>query len=414
MLGRLRHLIVVLVAALVVGTFSVVVASPASQAAEGRRAGRQAAPVIAGDFPDPTVVRWAGRYVAVGTGPLAPRFVSPTPAGPWRSAGKALPVLPRWARHDTSIWASDLVATRKGWLLYFSALVQGLGPDGRCIGVATAPTPLGAFTAKKRPLVCPSAATAPAASDPVNPAGVPTPAGVIDPDGYTTRNGKRYLTYRTQGLPATIRVVRLNRSGTRAKPGASGVPILASTGVVENPVLLRRGSTWVLLTSEGYYGGCGYRTTYRTAPSLGALAAAPRKTLLQRRTTGLCGPGGADVAGRTLFFHSWTCPSAVPHCKGSRDYHHKAKFMAQRSLFAARLRWTRSGAPRITSYVVPTRNPGVVSASGDEVLPQDPAVAPVPTEPGTPVQPGLLGIPGLPPLLPGVLTGLLGGLLGLP
>jgi arabinan endo-1,5-alpha-L-arabinosidase len=412
--ARGRNRVLVLVAALLLGTTAVVHLAPPSQADEGRRAGRQARPVIAADVPDPTVVRWDGRYVAVGTGPFAPRFVSPAPAGPWRSAGRALAELPGWARRDTSIWASDLVPTKNGWLLYFSALVKGLGTDGRCIGVATASSPLGAFEPAPRPLICPSAAATPPASDPVDPGGAPTPAGVIDPDGYTAGNGRRYLTYRTQGLPATIRVVPLTRSGKRAVPGATGVPVLASTGVVENPVLVRRDSHWVLFTSEGYYGGCGYRTTYRISPSLGGLATAPRQDLLKRASTGLCGPGGADLVGRTLFFHSWTCPSAKPSCKGSRDYHRRAKFMAKRSLFAARLRWTPSGEPRIASYVVPTRNPGVVPASGGEILPQDPAAPPVPDEPGAPVEPGLLGVPGLLPGLPGVLGGLLGGLLGLP
>jgi len=78
----------------------------------------------------------------------------------------------------------------EGWLLYFSALVRGLSPDGRCIGVATAPTPLSSFTPAQRPLVCPSAAEGKPASDPVNPPGVPTPAGVIDPDSHTTAQGR--------------------------------------------------------------------------------------------------------------------------------------------------------------------------------------------------------------------------------
>jgi hypothetical protein len=376
-------------------------AAPAG--ASDRGSGREATPVVSRDFPDPTVVRFEDRLVAVGTGPLAPTMTAPGAAGPWRPAGPALASIPRWAR-GRSIWASDLVRGPDGWLLYFSALVRGLGPDGRCIGVATAPTPLGGFRPTKRPLVCPAAAKGPTGTDRVVPPGLVTPAGVIDPDGYTTPGGRRYLTYRTQGLPATIRIVRLDPSGLRARKHATGAPLVASTGVIENPVLLKRGRTWVLLTSEGYYGGCGYSTTYRRATSLGGLALAPRQVLLDRSTSGLCGPGGAELSGDTLFFHAWTCPTAKPLCKANRDYHrHSHRFEAARSLFAADLRWNSAGEPRISSYVVPARGsdvaPVVNATDVVTVAPVDPT-HPEPLAPGETVTTDPLG-------------GLLGGLLGI-
>lgn len=377
--------------------------SPASAGgSRGRGAGRAAAPVIARDFPDPTVVRHDGRWVAVGTGPWAPRAVAPSPAGPWRSAGRALPSLPSWAR-GRSIWASDLVPSGDGWLLYFSALVRGLGPDGRCIGVARADSPLDTFRPTGRPLVCPRTAKGPAAGDPVNPPGVPTPAGVIDPDAGTSPGGRRFLTYRTQGVPATIRIVRLDRSGTKVRRGSIGVPLVASAGVIENPVLLRRGQTWVLLTSEGYYGSCRYTTTVRRATLLGGLAVAPRETLLSRDGDGLCGPGGADLVGSTLFFHSWTCPRAQPHCRAGRDYHRRQRSLgASRSLFAATLRWSRSDRPRIASYVVPARQPDVVDATDDPL--QETGTAPVPTGPADPPTDPVTGlVTGVVGLLPGLL-----------
>jgi len=46
-------------------------------------------------------------------------------------------------------------------------------------------------------------------------------------------------------------VVPLDAQGTTARSGAFGVALVASTGVIESPVLTRRGRTWVLLTSGG-------------------------------------------------------------------------------------------------------------------------------------------------------------------
>jgi len=57
----------------------------AESARAGIAAGRSAQPVLARSFPDPTAVRWEGRFVAVGTGPPAP---APPPRAPPALAGQ--------------------------------------------------------------------------------------------------------------------------------------------------------------------------------------------------------------------------------------------------------------------------------------------------------------------------------------
>ena len=109
---------------------------------------------------DPTVAKYPGGWVAISTGPAAPRAIAPQPGGPWQNIPSALTVLPSWAISGR-IWASDLVLVDGVWILYFTAEVAGLGLDGRCVGTATAADPTQTFVPDERPLVCPRQAARP-------------------------------------------------------------------------------------------------------------------------------------------------------------------------------------------------------------------------------------------------------------
>jgi arabinan endo-1,5-alpha-L-arabinosidase len=310
---------------------------------------------------DPTVARYAGGWVAVSTGPGAPRAVAPQPGGPWENIPSALTVQPSWAVSGR-YWASDLVQVDGVWLLYFSAEVAGLGLDGRCIGVATASDPTGAFVPQERPLVCPKQAAAPAAYDRIKrrPHGMPR-SGVIDPDFFRDKGGRNYLLYRTQSTPSSIRLVALPGSGLpRGK--ARSTELVRRGGVIENPTMLRRGRQYVLMTSEGDFGECSYKTTFRRSSRLTDWSHAKRQVLVDSYKSGLCGPGGADV-GRgvngepMLFFHAWTCPQLNGNCPGGHNYDRANLYDARRSLFAGELRFTSRQSPRIRSYVTPIQPP---------------------------------------------------------
>jgi arabinan endo-1,5-alpha-L-arabinosidase len=288
-------------------------------------------PLVNGDVPDPSIAQTKGKhYVVVGTGEQVLRLSSSN-GRRWQLASPALVTRPSWARATGSVWASDIVRLRGRWVLYFAAPVRGLGINGRCIGVAVASSPTGQFLPTgSAPLVCPPDAKTPLAGDPVLDAGRTEPtlptAGAIDPSLFQDRTGT-WLLYKTDGVPSSVRIVQLTPNGLQVAGGSRA--ILASTGVVENPVMLRRGAFYYLFTSVGDYTTCGYGTVYRRSRDLLSWRGHSR-ALLTQRTTHLCGPGGADllVQGRgrnvkvSLYFHGWVCggtgrPCRTPSTRGT-------------------------------------------------------------------------------------------------
>lgn len=329
-------------------------------------------PVLAGhQFGDPSVVLGPRGFVATATGGHAPRSSAPSASGPWTRASPALAHLPAWAT-GPALWASDLHKVAGRWLLFYAAPVAGLGVDDRCIGVARADRPLGAFVpVGPRPLVCPRRAVGPKGWDHVPRFGQGLPlTGVIDPSvfvdaGEDGTGDDLYLAYKTQGLPSTIRMVKLSRRGTRPPRDERGKrarskEILRSAGTVENPALVRRGRQVVLFTSEGDYGRCRYRTTWRRSEDPWDFTASKRRVLLKRSKTGICGPGGADVVqpgGRTLlFFHGWMCRALGPpdaHCPRGFHLESDAALKPRRSMFAVRLTWSARDRPKVVKYFAP-------------------------------------------------------------
>jgi arabinan endo-1,5-alpha-L-arabinosidase len=281
-------------------------------------------PLVNGDVPDPSIAQTKGKhYVVVGTGEQVLRLSSNN-GRRWRLATPALLTRPTWARPTGSIWASDIVRLRGRWVLYYAAPVRGLGINGRCIGVAVARVPTGRFRPTgSAPLVCPPDARTPLAEDPVLDAGHAEPTfpttGAIDPSLFQDRSGT-WLLYKTDGVPSSIRIVPLTANGLEVAGGSRA--ILASTGVVENPVMLRRGAFYYLFTSVGDYTTCSYATVYRRSRHLLSWSGHSR-ALLTQRMTHLCGPGGADLLvrgrGRTaevsVYFHGWVCQGTGRPCR---------------------------------------------------------------------------------------------------
>ena len=308
---------------------------------------------VGGHFGDPAVVRAGGRFIAVGTGALTLRLVGKS-LRRWKQTAPVLKRLPSWARAG-DIWAADLAKVKGRWLLYYSAPVKGLTASGRCIGVAKAKKPTRAFTPVDRaPLVCPPKGRTPPADDPVpGRQGLPR-HGVIDPSLAQTPGEDPLLLYKTDGIPSTLRTLQLRPNGLRPRKGAVSREVLRSAGVVENPVVLRRNGNWLLFTSEGSYTGCAYATTWRRATSPEGWADATPQELLDRRTTGLCGPGGADVfASRNktmIAFHAWACRGGKRPCGKKFHFSQSRQKKAVRALYVARLRFSK-GAPYVARYL---------------------------------------------------------------
>ncbi|MFT4264814.1 MAG: family 43 glycosylhydrolase [Nocardioides sp.] len=301
---------------------------------------------------DPSVVKAKSGFVIVGTGTNVSRAVAGNGLN-FRAADPALARKPAWARTG-AMWAADVQKVGKHWLLYFAAPVAGLKSSSRCIGVAVASSPTGTFTPlDDRPLVCPAGAAVPAAED--RPTDLPSSHGDIDPS-FVIMGGRPYLAYKTDGIPSSIRLLPLTADGAHA--AGPSYEILRSAGVVENPVIFHHGKVWFLLTSEGSYTSCDYRTVWRrTLTPLASWQGATAHVMLNFHKQRICGPGGADVVtskGKTLvYFHGWTCngtrrPCAPPlSATSSAD----AGRRPVRTLYGMRLGFTKKGFPTFISWL---------------------------------------------------------------
>ena len=113
------------------------------------------APVVVGDWPDPSVIRAENNeYVAVTTaGDWAPMFrvLRSTDLKTWRLAGAVFYNRPRWAKED--FWAPEIVKLRSGYAVFYSALPRRK-KSWLCLGVATARTVDGPWVDAGRPLRC--------------------------------------------------------------------------------------------------------------------------------------------------------------------------------------------------------------------------------------------------------------------
>ena len=187
----------------------------------------------------------------------------------------------------------------------------------------------------RRPLVCPR-------------------PGAIDPSGFTSRHGRRYLLFKTQGIPSTIRRLPLTRDGRHRARHAQGRVLLRSRHIVENPVLVRHQAAPGAVHLRGLLRHL--RLPHDLAP-----IAQPRGTGAGPSRTRCCGgatPGSAAPAAPTsspparkhpvVFFHGWTCgrPPTCPH----RFLLGRRAPAGPRVMYAAHLRW-RHGKPRVHGFV---------------------------------------------------------------
>ena len=322
-------------AAVLVTTVAVTLATagPANAAVPG--------PVY-GPAADPGVVRTAaGEFVAFTTGSLAPVARAESELGPWVSGGQALSGLGSWSSGG-SVWAPDAWRTPAGWVLYYSAPARGM--DGqRCIGVATADDVMGPYIPEDVPLVCPNGALG---ADDTVPGQPVANAGVIDPSPFLASDGRRYLLYRTQMTPSTLRMVPLGSGGMHAISDSR--ELRQSSGIIENPVMVQRGNWYVLFASRRGWNDCSYATAWFRSKGPWRFADQTEHTLMDTPGTGICGPGGADVVraldgGTRIFLHGWRCeyPTGTRNCASTADVNHYPHF---RSMYVGVLGWGSDGA----------------------------------------------------------------------
>ena len=282
-------------------------------------------PVLAGDFPDPSVARIGGEYWLTATSSaLAPGFpiMRSTDLVHWQQAGSIFPGPPAWA--SDSLWAPEIVPGPGGTtFVYYTARRRG-GP--LCVAVASAPAPAGPYT-DHGPLVCQR-------------------LGSIDATRVLDEHGVPYLVWKEDGnsaaRPTRLWAQRLRRNGLgligprrqllRDEDAWEG-------GLIEAPELVRHGR-WLYL----FYSG----NTCCTPPCRYAVGVARSRTLFGDWRRDPHNP----IVRRN---RAWKCPghgSVVDDDQGRYFFLYHA-YPARDRTYAARyglldpIRWDRDGWPSV-------------------------------------------------------------------
>ncbi|PST83022.1 glycoside hydrolase [Pedobacter yulinensis] len=111
-------------------------------------------PVIARDFPDPTVMRFNGAwYVYATQGKSTIQAARSTDLQHWEDLPDAMPQKPSWGNEH--FWAPHVLydARIKKYVMFYSAESTD-EKTGKCLGVAFADKPEGPFKDKGSPLIC--------------------------------------------------------------------------------------------------------------------------------------------------------------------------------------------------------------------------------------------------------------------
>jgi len=300
-----------------------------------------------GEAADPGVVESDGQYYAFMTGGLARVATAPTPQGPWKTLPDALSRWGDWARGTGAVWAPDAVRTSAGWVLYYSAHAKGFAGQ-RCIGTAVSENVAGPYEPAATPLICPILG----GEDPV--AGRPDlTAGVIDPSPFQASDGRRYLLYKTQKTPGTLRMVAVTDDGLHVA-GSVSRELVRHSDSIENPVMVQRGDQYILFASANWYDQCRYSTVWLRSDDLWSWSDKEEHVLMDRASTGLCGPGGADVLvgddqPSRLVLHGWVCGDAGTPCQFDGLVTDPTK---RRVVYAAALSWGDDGAtPHVPAFL---------------------------------------------------------------
>jgi beta-xylosidase len=288
-------------------------------------------------------------YFAYMTGGKARVATAPNPRGPWTSAPDALTRFGAWASGAGAVWAPDSVHTSAGWVLYYAVQAKGFAGQ-RCIGTAIGDNPAGPYEPSDTPLICPIlGGEDPAADRPDQ------TAGVIDPSPFQARDGRRYLLYKTQKTPGTIRMFPLSSDGLHGR-GELSHELVRHADSIENPMMVQRGGWYVLFASANWYDQCTYSTVWRRSRDMWSFADKTENVLMDKASTGLCGPGGADVISgpggpSRIFLHAWVCSEDNQPCQYDGVVTDPAK---RRVIYAAVLVWGRDGAtPSVPAFLRP-------------------------------------------------------------
>ena len=255
-----------------------------------------AASVIAGDHPDPSILRaGSGWYATATSGSWLPAFpvLRSGDTRHWRQVGAVLEQRPRWAVGD--FWAPELMRRDGRVLAYYAAR----GRSGRrCVAVASSARLRGPYH-DEGPLAC-------------------SGLGEIDPLPVTDEHGADWLVWKqdgnSRGQPTPILAAPLAPGGL----ALAGVPHELfradapwERGLVEAPALVRHDGMFYLLYSAGRC--CGLKCNYvtgvaRSRSLLGPWEKRPGPFLedgASFRCPGHVSVAGAPGGGLLLAYHAY-------------------------------------------------------------------------------------------------------------
>lgn len=209
------------------------------------RAAEYTNPVMAGDYPDPSVIRMGAEYWATATssewGPQFPLLVSRDLVN-WQVAGSVFSKRPEWS--VANYWAPEIAEHKGRYYIYYVGRKKG-GP--LAVAVATANKPSGPYT-DHGVLVA-------------------QPAGSIDAVPFDDEKGDRYLIWKEDGnsrkQPTILWMQRLNEDGTKLVGEPRELMRNDSPwegAVIEGPFVVKRdGWFYLFYSGNGCCGaGCNY------------------------------------------------------------------------------------------------------------------------------------------------------------
>ncbi|MCA1564593.1 MAG: family 43 glycosylhydrolase [Acidobacteria bacterium] len=288
-------------------------------------------PALAGDYPDPSVIRVGQDYWATATSSeWAPEFpiLHSRDLVNWRVVGAVFQKRPAWSVGN--YWAPEISEDRGRFYIYYTAKKKD-GP--LCVAVATARRPQGPYT-DHGPLVCQE-------------------VGSIDGFPLRDENGQRYLLWKEDGnsrsVPTPIWAQRLSPDGTRLIGEKQELirndqawekhASLPYGDLVEGPAVVRRGDYFYMFYSGNFC--CDRQCNYmmgvaRARKLLGPWEKNPANPILRGNDTWKCPGHGtvvSDARGRDYMMY---------HAMDAKDF-----VYVGRQALLDEVRWGADGWPTI-------------------------------------------------------------------
>jgi xylan 1,4-beta-xylosidase len=310
-------------------------------------------PAMAGDFPDPSVIRVGQDYWATATSSeWAPEFpiLHSRDLVNWQIVGAVFQKRPAWS--VGSYWAPEISQYRGRFFIYYAARKKD-GP--LCVAVATASRPQGPYT-DHGPLVCQE-------------------VGSIDGFPVTDEQGRRYLLWKEDGnsvsRPTPIWSQPLSDDGTKLVGERKELfhndqawekhATLPYGDLVEGPSVIRRDGWFYIFYSGNFC--CARECNYmvgvaRSRKLLGPWEKNPANPIMRGNETWKCPGHGTvvtDQRGRDFFFY---------HAYKADDF-----VYVGRQALLDQIKWGADGWPTINEGRGPSKNAaspfGAVDRAGE-------------------------------------------------